>query len=125
MFNRAEVEQLLLPDDNIPHNLSPQRQAGILLAIAIGAQCESAVSAETVGQPFFRLAQARAFDEMLENPDLDMVRVFLLMAFYMLGACRRNAAFMYLGIATRAALALGLHCRESYDNLDDASSQLR
>ncbi|KAH6672650.1 putative fungal-specific transcription factor [Plectosphaerella plurivora] len=124
VFNRAEVDLLLQPDD-FPQNLSSQRQAGILLAIAIGAQCEAASSAEAVGQPFFRIAQARAFDEMLENPDLDMVRVFLLMAFYMLGACRRNAAFMYLGIATRAALALGLHCRESYDNLDDSESQLR
>lgn len=46
---------------------------------------------------------------MLENPSLEMVSLFLLMSFYMLGACRRNAAFMYLGVAARAAVALGLH----------------
>ena len=38
-----------------------------------------------------------------------MVQAFLLLAFYMLGAVRRNAAFMYLGVAARAAFALGLH----------------
>lgn len=44
---------------------------------------------------------------------MDLVRVFLLMSFYMLGACRRNAAFMYLGVAARAAVALGLHADSS------------
>lgn len=40
---------------------------------------------------------------------MDLVRAFLLMSFYMFGACRRNAAFMYLGVAARSAVALGLH----------------
>jgi hypothetical protein len=43
-----------------------------------------------------------------------MARIFLLMAFYMLGECRRNSAFMYLGVAVKAALALGLHSRASF-----------
>lgn len=37
-----------------------------------------------------------------------MIRLFLLLTFYMLGANQRNAAAMYLGIATRAAVVLGL-----------------
>ncbi|KAJ5313202.1 uncharacterized protein N7443_000086 [Penicillium atrosanguineum] len=44
---------------------------------------------------------------------MDIVRVFLLMSFYMFGACRRNAAFMYLGVAARSAVALGLHAESS------------
>lgn len=36
------------------------------------------------------------------------------MAFYMLGACRRNAAFMYIGVASKAASALGLHVTDQY-----------
>jgi hypothetical protein len=47
-----------------------------------------------------------------------MVRCFLLMTFYMLGACRRNAAFMYLGIANQASSALGLHVTEQYRHFD-------
>lgn len=57
-----------------------------------------------------------------------MVRLFLLMAFYMLGACQRNAAAMYLGVATKAAVVLGLHyprnarsedCDARYDDLSN------
>lgn len=51
---------------------------------------------------------------MLQDPDLEMVQVYLLMAFYMLGDCRRNTAYMYLSIAVRAAIALGLHTSSSY-----------
>lgn len=46
---------------------------------------------------------------MLRDPSINMIRTFLLMAFYMLGACHRNAAYMYLGVASKAAAALGLH----------------
>lgn len=60
----------------------------------------------------FTCAQKFAFEGFLCDPSLDMVRVFLMMAFYMLGACHRNAAFMYLGIASKAACALGLHRKE-------------
>lgn len=54
---------------------------------------------------------------MLEDPNINIVRVFLLMAYYMLGSCRRNSAFMYLGIASRAAVSLGLHSKDSYENM--------
>lgn len=82
--------------------------------MAIGAQ-SSRSSPVTVQAErfFFARAQRRAFAGMLENPSTDLVRLFLLMSFYMLGACRRNAAFMYLGVASRAAVALGLHNPDS------------
>lgn len=62
---------------------------------------------------------------MLEDPCLDMVRCFLLMAFYMLGACRRNAAFMYIGVAAKAASALGLHVTEQYHHFAPAIQSVR
>ena len=70
----------------------------------------------------FRRAQTLTFRRMLEDPDLEMVRVFLLMSFYMLGHCRRNTAFMYLGTATRAAISIGLH---TCSDLHGAENQLR
>ena len=50
----------------------------------------------------------------LEDPGIDLVRCCLLMTFYSLGACRRNAAFMYLGISSQASSALGLLVTEQY-----------
>lgn len=104
---------------------SPQKKAALGMVIAIGAQCKSATSARDIGPSYFRQAQSHAFAGMLEDPDIDVVRSFLLMAFYLLGECRRNAAFMYLGIATRAAVALGLHSRESYQDLNDPNDNTR
>lgn len=100
-------------------------RAAIGLVIAIGAQCKSASTARSIGQPFFREAQALAFQGFLEDPSLSMVKVFLLMAFYMLGECRRNSAFIYLGISVRAALALGLHSRDSYAAIPGSANHLR
>jgi hypothetical protein len=78
--------------------------------VAIGAQSlPNDRKTIQVEQFYFARGQRRAFANMLEDPSVDLVRVFLLMSFYMLGACRRNTAFMYLGVASRAAVALGFH----------------
>ncbi|CAG8901325.1 unnamed protein product [Penicillium egyptiacum] len=86
------------------------RAAIIDLMVAIGAQSfpndRKTLQAERF---YFARGQRRTFANMLEDPSVDLVRVFLLMSFYMLGACRRNTAFMYLGVASRAAVALGFH----------------
>ncbi|KAM0191630.1 hypothetical protein ACHAPA_010815 [Fusarium lateritium] len=126
VFDASELEELLGTDQIEPFNTSqlpPLKQASVDLVIAIGAQCESLSSARTIGQAYFRKARTQAFVGFLEDPDLDMVRTFLLMAFFMLGECRRNAAFMYLGVAAKAALALGLHSRESYAAKPDLGDQ--
>lgn len=78
--------------------------------IAIGAQsCKGDPTTAQAERFFFARGQRRAFSSMLETPSLELVRLFLCMSFYMLGACRRNAAFMYVSVAARAAVALGLH----------------
>ncbi|RSL59918.1 hypothetical protein CEP54_007035 [Fusarium duplospermum] len=129
VFDPSELETLLMtPDKSMtPDGISlpSLKQASIDLVIAIGAQCESLESAKSIGQVCFRNARRYAFMGFLEDPDIDMVRTFLLMAFYMLGECRRNAAFMYLGIAAKAALALGLHSRDSYAKKPGPADQLR
>lgn len=83
--------------------------------VAIGAQCSGIIpDHSTRAAELFYYARKMAFENMLENPSLDLVRTFLLMAFYMFGACRRNSAFMYLGIASKAADILGLHAITQY-----------
>lgn len=85
-------------------------QASLNMMLAIGSQCRAHNPFDSFNAArSFTCAQKFAFEGFLCDPSLDMVRVFLLMAFYMLGACHRNAAFMYLGIASKAACALGLH----------------
>ncbi|KAJ4015469.1 hypothetical protein NW752_006931 [Fusarium irregulare] len=125
VFDESEIETHYLARnlESPGQNLPPLKQASFDLIIAIGAQCESLSSSKRAGQAYFRKARAQAFEGFLEDPDLDMVRTFLLMAFYMLGECRRNAAFMYLGVAAKAALALGLHSRESYGQKPDVGDQ--
>ncbi|EAW06816.1 fungal specific transcription factor domain-containing protein [Aspergillus clavatus NRRL 1] len=82
--------------------------------IAIGAQTQAQnPTTNRIERIFFARGQRRAPAKMLESPSLGMVHLFLLMAFYMLGACRRNAAFVYLGVAARGAVALGLHADKS------------
>lgn len=89
------------------HNLE---SAALYLMVAIGAQCYGPTKDAVVwAAELFSFARKLAFAQMLESPSLDLVRVFLLMAFYMFGACRRNSAFMYLGIASKSADILGLH----------------
>lgn len=91
-------------------NLKPLEMASLHLMVAIGAQCYGPTKDTVIwAAELFSYARRFAFAQMLESPSLDLVRVFLLMAFYMFGACRRNPAFMYLGCASRAADILGLH----------------
>ncbi|KAM6485264.1 hypothetical protein HDV62DRAFT_354524 [Trichoderma sp. SZMC 28011] len=126
IFGPTEIEDILLKTGTDgAQSLSPSQHAAIDLVIAIGAQCKSPMDAQQIGPAYFRQAQQRAFAGMLEDPNIDMVRAFLLMAFYMLGHCRRNTAFMYLGIASRAAVALGMHSPHSYTDLKNPLCQLR
>ncbi|KAL4993064.1 hypothetical protein BDV10DRAFT_33771 [Aspergillus recurvatus] len=95
-------------------NETPNKKMAALrdIMIAIGAQSSKndiSPAIMRVERFFFKRAQQCAFAGMLENPSVDLIRLFVLLSFYMLGACRRNAAFMYLGVAARAAAALGLH----------------
>ncbi|KAF4922378.1 putative transcriptional regulatory protein [Colletotrichum viniferum] len=126
LFNLAQSQSSTNTCDgrpSTPPNILPDPIREMV--IAIGAQCSSASEAQTIGRSCFRRAQRQAFAELLEDPDLHMVRLFLLMAFYMLGECRRNTAYMYLSIAARAALALGLHSPSSFMGKPDKKGQLR
>lgn len=94
--------------------------------VAIGAQCCGASPGDvTAAAGLFSYARKLALEKMLENPSLELVRAFLLMAFYMLGACRRNSAFMYLGVASKAADILGLHMPAQYKNLPSDARHAR
>jgi hypothetical protein len=96
------------------------------LILAIGSQCRVSSSWDSrFSRGYFVRGQQKAMEGMLEDPSITMIWAFLLMAFYLLGACRRNSAFMYLGVAARAAHSLGLHETNQYRPLNPAEQQLR
>ena len=121
LFLDQELETLLTAQST----LSRHKRILADLVVAIGLQCEASNDSHERELAYFRDSQSQAFAGMLEDPDIDMVRVFLAMSFYLLGECRRNTAFLYLGVATRAAVALGLHSRDTYGDLRDPKHQLR
>lgn len=83
--------------------------------LAIGVQCRAGRLDDKQCDGFhFAEAQRTAFENMLVEPSTDLARLFLLLAFYLLGSSRRNAAFMYIGVSVRAAQSLGLHNEQSY-----------
>lgn len=84
--------------------------ASLYLMIAIGAQVRGSSKDDVVrASKYFTQGRKMAFEKWLEDPTVSLVRTFVLMAFYMFGACRRNSAFMYLGVAAKSADILGLH----------------
>ncbi|KAF7548329.1 hypothetical protein G7046_g8709 [Stylonectria norvegica] len=104
--------------------------AALDVALAIGAQTQPVMMRVTdpnLHAALFSRASQIAFEGMLATPSLTTVRLFLLMTFYMLGACSRNAASMYLGIACKAAEVLGLHNNHPFGDsqANDGNSRMR
>jgi hypothetical protein len=88
---------------------NPNDVAALDLALAIGAQARGSDDDVQLSAAYLHRARSIAFDDLLMSPSLNKVRLFVLLSFYMLGACNRNAASMFLGIAAKATDILGLH----------------
>ncbi|KAF5580102.1 transcriptional regulatory [Fusarium pseudocircinatum] len=105
---------------------SCQKRAIIDLVIAVGGQgCRTSPKTLYHAQKHFDRGQKVAFKGMLLDPTGDLVAIFLLMGIYMVNACKRDGAFIYLGVATRVAHAIGLHLPESYRNLSPETHRFR
>lgn len=124
LHTHASVESLLSQVTAFDHRFKLE-QAESLLAMAIGAQARGKRLDSNYAQAYFDRGRQLAFEGMLENPSHGLVRLFLLMAFYMLGACQRNAACLYLGIAAKTASIIGLHDESQYKVAVDADAAAR
>ncbi|EXJ79525.1 hypothetical protein A1O3_07804 [Capronia epimyces CBS 606.96] len=119
-----DLPHVLDLDTTVSSQQDTQKAAIANLVLAIGAQCAPASLEQTrIEKDCLASAQAAAYAGMLESPSLGAIKVFLLLGFYMFGACRRNAGFMYLGVAARAAYALGLHSDECCSALPDPTKE--
>ncbi|KAM0426440.1 hypothetical protein ACHAPT_008131 [Fusarium lateritium] len=70
---------------------------------------------------FFADGQKTAFEGLLQHARPSTVRLFILMAYYMLGARRKTTAVIYLGVASKAAMMLGFHELGNWDDVQDPS----
>ncbi|KAJ4245009.1 hypothetical protein NW762_014215 [Fusarium torreyae] len=78
------------------------------LVFAIGAQT-GPEDKDDLAESFFNYARYLTVETLIEEPGIITIQALVLIAMYLLGASRRNAAFMYLGMGVRAAYAIGLH----------------
>ncbi|OJJ46256.1 hypothetical protein ASPZODRAFT_159794 [Penicilliopsis zonata CBS 506.65] len=81
------------------------------LVLAIGAQVSS--TDQTLAEQYFVSGRHLAYAAFTETPSQYTIQSYILISMYMLGACRRNGAFMNLGIALRAAYAVGIHRKDA------------
>ncbi|KAF4780672.1 hypothetical protein HER10_EVM0000787 [Colletotrichum scovillei] len=132
LFDEADIEELIILTQK-SHTGSLRSSSAIdsgrllclYMMIAIGAQCRGQIGDAPKAFRYFSEARKLSFEGMLSDPTLNTARGFVLMAFYMFGACRRNSAFMYLGVATKAASVMGLHMAEQFQSLSESERSLR
>ncbi|KAL6990220.1 hypothetical protein U1Q18_052148 [Sarracenia purpurea var. burkii] len=99
LFSQETIHAALAEPHAATFDVSP---AVTSLVLATGAQCRgTGVNDAQISADMFCRARSIAFASMLSDPSTTMIAEFLLMAFYLLGACHRNAAFMYLGVANK------------------------
>lgn len=75
------------------------------LVLAIGCQ----KSNESTAQLYFDHARQLAFASLSGDLGVASVQAFILISFYSLSACQINAAFLFFGVAARAAYSIGIH----------------
>ncbi|UPK94346.1 hypothetical protein LCI18_005281 [Fusarium solani-melongenae] len=109
LFKERELDQSLSQwlegESGTP---SHEAQTAIFFLIfAIGAQtCPD--DRENTAERYFNYGRFLTTSVVMEDISIPTIQCNILITMYLLGASRRNAAFMYLGSAVRAAYALGI-----------------
>lgn len=78
------------------------------LVLAIGLQADD----DVLSQQYFEYARDLAYTDLSDSLGVETVQAFILVTIYMLCSCQINGAFLFFGIAARAAYSIGLHRTE-------------
>ncbi|KAJ9157980.1 Zinc c6 transcription factor [Pleurostoma richardsiae] len=78
------------------------------LIFAIGAQT-GPEDQDELAEQYFNYGRYLTMPWTMEEPSISAIQAYVLITMFLLGASRRNAAFMHLGVAVRAAYAMGIH----------------
>ncbi|KAH6985165.1 hypothetical protein EDB80DRAFT_232692 [Ilyonectria destructans] len=105
LLNHALSQWLQTPIDQLEHQ---SMTTIFLLIFAIGSQtCPE--NRDNTAEQYFNYGRFLTDFQNMENPTISTIQTHVLITMYLLGASRRDAAMMYLGIAVRAAYVLGIH----------------
>ncbi|KAH6867161.1 hypothetical protein B0T10DRAFT_524604 [Thelonectria olida] len=86
----------------------------IHLALAIGAQARAQGNLdESLAEQCFAYGRQLTMFNLVDAARLETIQAILLITYYLTAACQYNAAFINLGVAARAAYALGIHLHET------------
>ncbi|KAL2831298.1 hypothetical protein BJY01DRAFT_254337 [Aspergillus pseudoustus] len=107
LFAYDELEAEIIPWLDEPVS-ADARSCAYFLVLAIGAQC-APHDHETRADSYFSHGQYLASTKFIGTSSMPMVRIYCLIAMYLLNASRLNVASMHLSVATRAAQGLGVH----------------
>lgn len=123
MYDEAELKENMIwwlqqqsPKDQSPDSSresltsadSAAQEAIFFLIFAIGAQA-SPEDNDELPERYFNYGRYLTVCGATVEPSISNIQAYILLSMYLLAASRRNASFMYLGIAVRAAYALGIH----------------
>ncbi len=126
MFDESELRRDIsqwIQEERVGEPLNPTG-AIFFLILAIGAQtCPE--DRDDLAEGYFDYGKLLTTSGVTEDPSISTIRAYVLITMYLLAASRRNAAFMYLGIAVRAAHALGIHRRDINLIFGDAEGTMR
>ncbi|KAJ5156876.1 hypothetical protein N7492_009679 [Penicillium capsulatum] len=99
----------------------------VLLVIAFGLMYSVNQWSGDDGPPGFKYFKhaLRFLPEMHEEGSIFFVEVLCYVAYYMQNLNRRDAAFLYIGLALRMAISLGLHQEVSHPEMSEADRNRR
>ncbi|KAL7946791.1 hypothetical protein V8C42DRAFT_352305 [Trichoderma barbatum] len=126
IVDRSFIENLLSRWINGDISVTSRGAAILYLVLAYAAQTRSA-SAQDLhrSQSFFYHGRRIALMELTEYPTMETAQAFTLISLYMLGCCRRDGAYLNLGIAISAARSLGYHRPEATFTQCEENRRLR
>ncbi|KAF0330582.1 filamentous growth regulator 27 [Colletotrichum asianum] len=90
------------------HRSQDVASAAFYLVLAIGYQSAE----EDLASSYFEYARNTALTNLSGNINVPTIQTFILVTLYMLGSCQMNGAFLFFGIAVRAAYSIGIHRTE-------------
>lgn len=108
LFDKSDILQHLGSWTEVSAIENNSTDSIFYLVLAIGARNQP-FDNDVQAEQYFQRGRELAVSSFMDDPSVLTVQSYILIAFYLLTSCRRNGAFMLLGIAIRAAYALGLH----------------
>ncbi|KAK7431001.1 hypothetical protein QQZ08_002531 [Neonectria magnoliae] len=108
LFDNSRLLDDLVLWANLSHKPDDATSVVNFLVLAIGRQIDD----EELAQDYFEYARDKAFSNLSGNLSVTAVQAFTLVTLYMLCSCQINGAFLFFGIAVRAAYSIGIHRTE-------------